>query len=92
MARTYEDTVVYFDKTPLGIVCPHFNELRWAFGCNFDCQWCYLLDTSFGKKHFRTYDLETVLKHARRVFHEIEEPTIFNSGELSDSYPNHPNI
>jgi spore photoproduct lyase len=90
--RSYKDTVVYFDKTPEGIVCPHFYELRWAFGCNFECQWCYLLGTSFGKKHFRAYDLETVLRHTARALREIQEPQIFNSGELSDSYSNHPNM
>ena len=90
--RSYKDTVVYFDKTPKGIVCPHFYELRWAFGCNFDCQWCYLLGTSFGKKHFRAYDLDTTLLHLARALREIQEPQIFNSGELSDSYPNHPNM
>jgi len=90
--RSYKDTVVYFDKTPKGIACPHFYELRWAFGCNFDCQWCYLLGTSFGKKHFRAYDISIVLRHTSRALKEIQEPQIFNSGELSDSYPNHPNM
>jgi len=90
--RSYKDTVVYFDKTPKGIACPHFYELRWAFGCNFDCQWCYLLGTSFGKKHFRAYDINVVLRHTSRALREIQEPQIFNSGELSDSYPNHPSI
>jgi len=90
--RSYEDTIVWFNKTPPGIVCPHFYELRWAFGCNFDCQWCYLLGTSFGKKNFRAYDLDTVLKYTTRALREIEEPQIFNTGELSDSYPNHPNM
>ena len=92
MGRSYAETIVYFNKTPQGIVCPHFYELRWAFGCNYDCQWCYLLGTSFGKKHFRAYDINTVLKHTARALREIKEPQIFNSGELSDSYPSHPNI
>jgi len=90
--RSCKDTVVYFDKTPKGIACPHFYELRWAFGCNFDCQWCYLLGTSFGKKHFRAYDINVVLRHTSRALREIQEPQVFNSGELSDSYPNHPNM
>jgi spore photoproduct lyase len=33
-----------------------------------------------------------VLKHTARAFQEIREPQIFNAGELSDSYPNHPNL
>jgi hypothetical protein len=82
MTRTYEDTIVYFNKTPPGIACPHFFELRWAFGCNFDCQWCYLLlgqwrylllGTSFGKKHFRTYDKNATLNHVAGAFQEIRD-------------------
>jgi spore photoproduct lyase len=92
MSRSYEDTIVYFNKTPPGIACPHFYELRWAFGCSYDCQWCYLLGTSFGKKHFRAYDLDTTLRHLSRAFRETQEPQIFNSGELSDSLPNHPSM
>jgi len=92
MRRSYDDTIVYFDKTPAGIACPHFYELRWAFGCPYDCQWCYLLGTSFGKKHFRAYDLDTTLRHLTRAFREIREPQVFNSGELSDSLPEHPNL
>jgi spore photoproduct lyase len=92
MTRKYEDTVVYFDKTPEGIACPHFFELRWAFGCPYDCQWCYLLGTSFGKKHYRAYPVETTLRHLARAFSEIQEPQIFNSGELSDSLPDHRNM
>jgi spore photoproduct lyase len=92
MGRSYDDTIVYFNKTPPSIVCPHFYELRWAFGCPFDCQWCYLLGTSFGKKHFRAYDLDTTLRHLARALREMQEPQIFNAGELSDSLPNHPNM
>jgi spore photoproduct lyase len=92
VVRTYEDTIAYFDKTPEGIACPHFYELRWGFGCPFDCQWCYLLGTGWGKKNFRAYDLSTILGHLGKAFQEIQEPQIFNAGELSDSLPNHPNM
>ena len=42
--------VTRFDKTPLpiessNVVCPHFLELKWAYGCPFDCAWCYLKGT-----------------------------------------------
>lgn len=89
VARTFEDTIVYFNKTPPTIVCPHFWEVRWAFGCNYDCQWCYLLGTSFGKKHFRAYPIKQILKRAQKAF-EMSTPTIFNSGELADATPSHP--
>jgi len=37
--------ITRFDKTPLpqkatDVVCPHFLELKWAYGCPFDCSWC----------------------------------------------------
>jgi len=90
--RAYRDTVVPFDRTPPGILCPHFVELRWAFGCPYECQYCYLVGTSFGRKYFRAYPLETVLQHLRRSFAEREEPTLYNAGELSDGMPEHPNM
>jgi hypothetical protein len=39
-----------FDKTPppvksTSVVCPHFLELKWAYGCPFNCAWCYLKGT-----------------------------------------------
>ena len=39
-----------FDKTPVptkptDVVCPHFLELKWAYGCQFNCAWCYLKGT-----------------------------------------------
>jgi len=90
-ARTFSETIAAFDRTPPGIVCPHFVELRWAFGCPYSCQWCYLMGTSFGRKHFRAYPIGAVLAHLKRAF-RIMEPTLFNSGELSDSMPDHPNM
>lgn len=33
-----------------------------------------------------------MLKHTAKALHEIKEPQVFNSGELSDSYPNHLNM
>jgi spore photoproduct lyase len=105
LPRKYEDTIVLFDKTPSDILCPHFIELRWAFGCQFDCAWCYLQGTGYGNKAFRAYSLPQILAHLRRFFQEnrafskslkcltdVGSRCILNSGELSDSYPNHPNI
>jgi len=105
LPRKYEDTIVLFDKTPPDILCPHFIELRWAFGCQFDCAWCYLQGTGYGNKVFRAYSLPQILAHLQRFFQEnrafsksqkhlldVRPRIIVNSGELSDSYPNHPNI
>jgi spore photoproduct lyase len=83
----------YFYKTPKKIVCPHFWELNWAYGCPFDCAYCYLQGTLRGKKGFRILPLKHVISTLHTAFNghknpfipPIEEPTIFNSGELTDS-------
>lgn len=80
--------VVHFEKTPFDIVCPHFWELRWAFGCPFDCAYCYLQGTGRGKKNPRYRPDKKVIDAINKAFkHEyfIKNPSIFNSGELSDS-------
>ena len=87
--------VVYFNKTPSDIVCPHFWELRWAFGCPFDCAYCYLQGTGRGNKSPRYRPVSKVLDALRKAFeHEylVKHPAIFNSGELSDSLMNSLNM
>jgi spore photoproduct lyase len=82
-----------FDKTPLPIrstdvICPHFIELKWAYGCPFDCAWCYLKGT------FRFHPTKTkpVIKdytkvelHTRRFLEQVTTPEILNTGEIADS-------
>jgi len=82
-----------FDKTPLPIkqidvVCPHFLELKWAYGCPFDCAWCYLKGTF----RFRPEGTKPVIKdygkielHTRRFLSEVTTPEILNTGEIADS-------
>jgi spore photoproduct lyase len=87
--------VVYFMKTPSDIVCPHFWELRWAFGCPFDCAYCYLQGTGRGNKNPRYRDINKIKKAIEKAFkHEyfVNHPSIFNSGELSDSLMNPANM
>ena len=89
--RSVDGIVVYFNKTPSDIVCPHFWELRWAFGCPFDCAYCYLQGTGRGNKNPRYRDVNKVIRALNRAFrHEyfVDNPSIFNSGELSDSLMN----
>lgn len=85
--------ITIFDKTPFPInkndvVCPHFIELKWANGCNFDCAWCYLNGTfrfrSIGKKPY-IKDSEKIINHVKNYLDQNELPSILNSGELSDS-------
>lgn len=78
-----------FDKTPPGIVCPHFWILNWARGCPYDCSYCYLALTYRvqGKKpHF--YPWNQVGKAINHFFKEHLAPELLNTGELADSLMN----
>ena len=82
-----------FDRTPLptkstSVICPHFLELKWAYGCPFDCAWCYLKGTF----RFRPEGTKPVVKdyekielHTRRFLSELTTPEILNTGEIADS-------
>jgi spore photoproduct lyase len=82
-----------FDKTPLpvtktNVVCPHFLELKWAYGCPFDCAWCYLKGTfrflpTGTKPVIKSH--EKVESHLRRFLNELTAPEILNTGEIADS-------
>jgi len=82
-----------FDKTPLpvrstNIVCPHFLELKWAYGCPFDCAWCYLKGTfrflpTGTKPVVKSYD--KIESHIRRFLSELTTPEVLNTGEIADS-------
>jgi len=82
-----------FDKTPLptkstSVICPHFLELKWAYGCPFNCAWCYLKGT-FRFLPTKTKpvikDLKKIELHTRRFLNELTTPEILNTGELADS-------
>ena len=85
--------ITLFDKTPepklkKDVVCPHFYELKWANGCNFNCAWCYLNGTyrflPKGKKpHLKNID--TILDHLDYFLKNVNGSFLLNSGELSDS-------
>lgn len=83
-----------FDKTSIpkkstDVVCPHFLELKWAYGCPFNCAWCFLKGT------LRLLDTKTkpVVKDYCKI--QIHLDSLFendggshellNSGELADS-------
>ena len=81
-----------FDKTPVptkptDVVCPHFLELKWAYGCPFNCAWCYLKGTfrfleTKAKPVFK--DREKVRSHTEAFF--ITHPKeVLNTGEIADS-------
>jgi len=82
-----------FDKTPLprrktDVVCPHFLELKWAYGCPYDCAWCYLKGT-FRFQPNKTSPVvkpyEKIELHTRKFLEEVKTPEILNTGEIADS-------
>lgn len=80
--------VKLFQKTPEDIVCGKFWELRWAFGCPLDCNYCYLRGTMRGRMRPSFVKTEHVLGALEEAFAHIRTPSLFNSGELSDSLMN----
>jgi len=85
--------ITLFDKTPPpkgpnDVFCPHFVELKWANGCNFDCAWCYLNGTlrfrPMGKKPYLKNKTK-IITHIRDFLEQTQPPSLLNSGELSDS-------
>ena len=82
-----------FEKTPLpthetDVVCPHFLELKWAYGCPFSCAWCYLKGTlrllPTGTKPV-VKDYDRVRRHLLTFFEYAGQNEILNTGELADS-------
>jgi len=89
--------ITRFDKTPIprretDVVCPHFLELKWAYGCPFDCAWCYLQGTfrftpgGIPPSVVKPYD--KTQRHVERFLEEVEEPEVLNAGEIGDSLMN----
>lgn len=85
--------ITRFDKTPspsksTDVICPHFLELKWAYGCPFNCAWCYLKGT-FRFQPTRTKpvikDFGKIELHTRKFLQEASKPEILNTGELADS-------
>lgn len=78
-----------FNKTPPDIACGRFWELRWAYGCPLDCNYCYLRGTMKGNMKPSPLRPEHILNAIDEAFANITQPSVFNTGELSDSlmYP-----
>jgi len=74
---------------PEDIVCPHFLELKWAYGCPFNCSYCYLQGTLRllpTKKRPMIKEQKRVKKHLLAFLKApLNTPEILNTGELCDS-------
>jgi len=85
-----------FDKTPLpknetDVVCPHFLELKWAYGCPYDCAWCYLKGTFRFQPKGKSpvvKPYEKIEHHTRKFLDEVKTAEILNTGEIADSLMN----
>lgn len=88
--------ITRFDKTPYprrptDVVCPHFLELKWSWGCPFNCAWCYLKGTyrffiknQLGRVPMHFKDRREIAK-SLTTFLRLDIPAeILNAGELSD--------
>lgn len=82
-----------FEKTPLptkstDVICPHFLELKWAYGCPFNCAWCYLKGTfRFLKTKTKPVfkDREKVILHTEAFLDTTYPKEVLNTGEIADS-------
>lgn len=80
-----------FDGTPLperptDVVCPHFLELKWAYGCPYRCAWCYLQGTLrllATRTRPVVKDFARIEDHLSSFFHA----TCDGNGEGADDYP-----
>lgn len=82
-----------FEKTPnptkdTDVICPHFLELKWGYGCPFNCAWCYLKGTLRllpTKTKPIIKDFERIKTHLQIFFKYNGGKEILNTGELADS-------
>ena len=86
--------ITRFEKTPLptnttDVVCPHFLELKWATGCEFNCAWCYLKGTlRFAPRKTKPYvkPYPKIEQHVRTFLENVDGYNeVLNTGELADS-------
>lgn len=74
--------VKLFDKTPVGVLCPHFYELILSNGCPFECLYCYLNLTFRGNK--KPVLFTNSWQQVERELNKIPAG-VFSTGELADS-------
>ena len=86
--------ITRFDRTPNPIyshdvVCPHFLELKWGYGCPFNCSWCFLKGTLRMVKTKTAPVAKRYEKIEEHVNHFLQNDGVsaelLNSGELADS-------
>lgn len=77
-----------YPEQPQDVVCPHFLELKWGYGCPYDCAWCFLKGTLRmlpEKTAPKMKSRQKVLRHVLSALVQSTEPEMFNTGEICDS-------
>ncbi len=79
--------IEFFTKTPAGICCPHFWYLKWANGCPYKCEYCYLQYTfRYLPEPVIFTNLETdMVREVKGWLLQQTGPQILVTGELADS-------
>jgi len=75
-------------KKPTGVLCCQFHELKWANGCIYDCQYCYLLGTARGtwrRKETIFTNTDVLEQEVEILLRTAEKPTVLHTGEIADS-------
>jgi len=78
-----------FAGTPPGVHCPRFAVITSAHGCQFDprCHYCYLRGTFRTEPNPVVYtNTDKLLRDVERDWEKRNEPTLYNAGELADSF------
>ncbi|MEW6354709.1 MAG: spore photoproduct lyase family protein [Planctomycetota bacterium] len=73
-----------FDRTPPGIVCPHFYILSHANGCPFSCDYCYLRLTLRYVERLEVFTNLDDLRREMAAFLSSMIPAVVSCGSLSD--------
>ena len=87
LCHTTEPFIELLRSTPAKTVCPNFYLFDHARGCNFNCSYCFLRDTEYGKKEKRIFG------NTDRLFTELGEwlakddleTYLANTGNMTDS-------
>ena len=79
--------IEFFTKTPSGICCPHFWYLKWANGCPYKCEYCYLQYTfRYLPEPVIFTNLDTdMVRELKDWLKRYTRPQILVTGELADS-------
>lgn len=82
-----EPFIVLLKTTPTKTVCPNFYLFDHARGCNFNCSYCFLRDTEYGKKERRIFSNTDALYSQLKdwISQDTLETYLANAGNMTDA-------